>query len=77
MEIVQVWHTIIIQYYTVDQLGLLLELEYKYGTPATFRPAVQDVLYYLESVSGHFASTQGLKKFYGNFVFRSAIPWNR
>ena len=69
-------------YYTVDQLGLLLELEYKYGTPSRFRPAFQDVLNYLESVSDCFACTQGLKSFFFFFflcfvLLRFAIPRNR
>ena len=34
----------------VRELDILLELEYKYGTPRRFRPAIEDVLNYLQNV---------------------------
>jgi hypothetical protein len=41
----------IYSYYTIEQdLDILLELEYKYGTPKRYRPAIKDVLSYLQKV---------------------------
>ena len=34
----------------VRELDILLQLEYKYGTPERFRPAIEDVLNYLQTV---------------------------
>ena len=34
----------------VWDLYILLELEYKYGTPEQFTPAIEDVLNYLQNV---------------------------
>ena len=34
----------------VRELDLLLELEHKYGFPKQFRPAIEDVLDYLQNV---------------------------
>ena len=41
----------IMLFFAVDELELLLELEYKYGTPTKFKPAIQDVLSYYENVT--------------------------
>ena len=40
----------ILSYAIVQDLDLLLELEYKYGTPKQYRPAIEDVLDYLQNV---------------------------
>ena len=37
-------------YTVVWDLDILLELEYKYGTPKQYRPAIDDVLNYLQNV---------------------------
>ena len=43
-------HNVLLHSLTVDELELLLELEYKFGTPTKLKPAIQDVLSYYEKV---------------------------